>query len=61
MNFRDPAYCSSVTTRGRAMMRDQVFARVGASGKDAFPFMSAGCDRVVLGVLARLRELNSEA
>ena len=47
--------------RGRAMMRDLLFARVGASGKNAFPFMGARCDRVVLGVFARLRELHSGA
>jgi RNA polymerase sigma-70 factor (ECF subfamily) len=44
--------------RGRAMMRKGLFARVGASGKHAFPFMGARCDRVVLGVFARLRELS---
>ena len=47
--------------RGRALMRDRLFARVGASGKNAFPFIGARCDRVVLGVFARLRELHSEA
>ncbi len=46
--------------RGRAMMRDQLFARVGASGKSAFPFMGVRCDAVVAGVFARLRELNPE-
>ena len=44
--------------RGRAMMRDRLFARVGASGKHAFPFMGDRCDRVVLRVFARLRELS---
>jgi RNA polymerase sigma-70 factor, ECF subfamily len=44
--------------RGRAMMRDRLFARVGASGKDAFPFMGIRCDRVVSGVFTRLRELD---
>ena len=43
--------------RGRAMMRDRLFARVGVSGKNAFPFMGNRCDRVVLGVFARLRKL----
>jgi RNA polymerase sigma-70 factor (ECF subfamily) len=46
--------------RGRAMMRDQLFTRVGASGKSAFPFMGIRCDRVVAGVFARLRDLNPE-
>jgi RNA polymerase sigma-70 factor, ECF subfamily len=42
--------------RGRAMMRDRLFARVGVAGKNAFPFMGNRCDRVVLGVFARLRQ-----
>ncbi len=46
--------------RGRAMMRDRLFARVGASGKNAFPFMGVRCDRVVSGVFARLRALDPE-
>lgn len=46
--------------RGRAMMRDRLFARVGASGKSAFPFMGVRCDRIVSGVFARLRELISQ-
>jgi RNA polymerase sigma-70 factor, ECF subfamily len=46
--------------RGRAMMRDQLFARVGASGKNAFLFMGIRCDRVVSGVFARLREFKPE-
>jgi RNA polymerase sigma-70 factor (ECF subfamily) len=44
--------------RGRAMMRDWLFARVGGDGKRAFPFMGIRCDRVVFGVFARLREAN---
>jgi RNA polymerase sigma factor (sigma-70 family) len=44
--------------RGRAMMRDRLFARVGASGKNAFPFMGNRCDRVVVGVFARLKRDN---
>ncbi len=46
--------------RGRALVRDHLFARVGPSRKSAFPFMGANCDRVVLGVFDRLRELDSE-
>jgi RNA polymerase sigma-70 factor (ECF subfamily) len=46
--------------RGRAMMRDRLFARVGASGKNAFPFMGVRCDRIVSGVFARLRGLHPE-
>jgi RNA polymerase sigma-70 factor, ECF subfamily len=44
--------------RGRSMMRERLFARVGASGKNAFPFMGVRCDRVVFGVFARLRGLS---
>lgn len=47
--------------RGRALMRDHLFARVGPSCKNAFPFMGTNCDRVVLGVFDRLRQLNSES
>jgi RNA polymerase sigma-70 factor (ECF subfamily) len=43
--------------RGRAMMRDRLFARVGGNG-NAFPFMGSRCDRVVIGVFARLRGLS---
>jgi RNA polymerase sigma-70 factor, ECF subfamily len=46
--------------RGRSMMRDRLFARVGASGKNAFPFLGIRCDRVVSGVFARLREVSPE-
>ncbi|HTF67048.1 MAG TPA: RNA polymerase sigma factor [Edaphobacter sp.] len=45
--------------RGRAMMRDHLYARVGTGGKTAFPFMGTRCDGVVMGVFARLRKLNS--
>jgi RNA polymerase sigma-70 factor (ECF subfamily) len=40
--------------RGHAMMRSWLLARVGSSGKNAFPFMGERCDRVVQGVMARL-------
>jgi RNA polymerase sigma-70 factor, ECF subfamily len=40
--------------RGRALARAWLFQRVGASAKDAFPFMGARCDRVVQKVLERL-------
>jgi RNA polymerase sigma-70 factor (ECF subfamily) len=46
--------------RGRALMRERLFARVGSAGKDAFPFMGHRCDHVVIGVFARLRKLHSE-
>lgn len=40
--------------RGHAMMRESLFARVGEHARNAFPFMGVRCDRVVLGVFARL-------
>jgi RNA polymerase sigma-70 factor (ECF subfamily) len=40
--------------RGHAMMRGWLLARVGSSGKKAFPFMGERCDRVVRGVFERL-------
>jgi RNA polymerase sigma-70 factor, ECF subfamily len=40
--------------RGRAMMRGWLFERIGEGAKNAFPFMGARCDRVVLAVFARL-------
>ena len=42
--------------RGRAMMRDRLFAHVGDGGKNAFPFMGHRCERVVLRVFERLRQ-----
>lgn len=45
--------------RGRAMIRGWLFARVGGSGKYAFPFMGTRCDRVVLRVFAQLNELST--
>ncbi len=44
--------------RGHAMMRDRLYARVGHNVKRAFPFMGIRCDRLVLGVFTRLRELS---
>ncbi|HYK35084.1 RNA polymerase sigma factor [Alloacidobacterium sp.] len=47
--------------RGRAMIRNWLFTRVGGNAKQAFPFMGARCDRVVLGVFARLNEINTSS
>jgi RNA polymerase sigma-70 factor, ECF subfamily len=44
--------------RGRARARTWLLDRVGASARDAFPFMGARCDRVVATVFARLATLN---
>lgn len=40
--------------RGRAMVRRDLFARVGGTAKSAFPFLGARCDRVVARVFERL-------
>jgi RNA polymerase sigma-70 factor, ECF subfamily len=40
--------------RGRVMLRNWLFHRVGAKARDAFPFMGARCDRVVHNVFAQL-------
>lgn len=40
--------------RGHAIMRSWLLARVGATGKKAFPFMGERCDRVVSRVMDRL-------
>lgn len=41
--------------RGHALMRGWLLAKVGASGKKAFPFMGERCDRVVSRVMERLQ------
>ncbi|HEV2194850.1 MAG TPA: RNA polymerase sigma factor [Candidatus Acidoferrum sp.] len=40
--------------RGRAMVRRDMFSRVGAMAKNAFPFLGERCDRVVKRVFERL-------
>lgn len=47
--------------RGRAMVRRDLFARVGAAGKNAFPFLGARCDRIVKGVFERLSASKEES
>jgi RNA polymerase sigma-70 factor, ECF subfamily len=42
--------------RGRAMMRRDLFARVGETARETFSFMGVRCDRVVQHVLQRLTE-----
>lgn len=42
--------------RGRALVRKHLFARAGASGKAAFPFMGERCDHVVARVFAILSD-----
>jgi RNA polymerase sigma-70 factor (ECF subfamily) len=46
--------------RGRALVRRDLFARVGATARDAFPFMGARCDRVVAHLFKFLSESKSE-
>ncbi len=36
------------------MVRRDLFVRVGATAKDAFPFLGARCDRMVARVFERL-------
>src|SRR5438874_1749241 len=59
---RDGAEAENVKVRlhrGRAMVRRDLFARVGAMAKDAFPFLGARCDRMVERVFERLSALKS--
>lgn len=44
--------------RGRAMVRKRLYERVGATAKEAFPFMGARCDRMVEGVFRVLGALD---
>ena len=41
-------------SRGRAMLREQLLARTGATAAEAFRFERPRCDRVVGGVLSRI-------
>lgn len=62
MSTSETAECLSISEdnvkvrlhRGHAMLRKEIYARVGVSAKDAFPFPAVRCDRVVAGVFARL-------
>jgi RNA polymerase sigma-70 factor (ECF subfamily) len=44
--------------RGRGMMRNRLYARVGSQGKAAFPFMGSRCDQVVKEVFSQLQRMN---
>jgi RNA polymerase sigma-70 factor (ECF subfamily) len=46
--------------RGRAMVRRDLFARVGSASKNTFPFLGARCDRVVKRVFERLSASKEE-
>jgi len=62
MSTSETAECLSITEdnvrarlhRGHAMLRKELYAKVGASAREAFPFPAARCNRVVAGVFARL-------
>src|SRR5690242_1581043 len=45
--------------RGHSMIRNQLFERIGANAKEAFPFMGKRCDRVVQNVFDRLAEFSN--
>lgn len=47
--------------RGRAMVRRDLFARVGVVAKSAFPFLGARCDRMVARVFEWLSALKCES
>ena len=44
--------------RGHAMLRKEIYAKVGASTREAFPFRAVRCDRVVAGVFGRLASVS---
>ena len=62
MSTSETAACLSISEdnvkvrlhRGHAMLRKAIYAKVGASSREAFPFHAPRCDRVVAGVFARL-------
>lgn len=41
-------------SRARALLREELFARVGAAAQDTFAFYAPRCDRVVAAVMQRL-------
>jgi RNA polymerase sigma-70 factor (ECF subfamily) len=40
--------------RARAMLRKDLFERIGLTSADAFPFHATRCDRVVANVMERI-------
>jgi RNA polymerase sigma-70 factor (ECF subfamily) len=42
-------------SRARALLREELYRRIGAGAASAFPFERTRCDRVVQAVFARLR------
>jgi RNA polymerase sigma-70 factor (ECF subfamily) len=62
MSTSETALCLAITEdnvrarlhRGHAILRKEIYAKVGNSAKAAFPFHAVRCDRVVVGFFARL-------
>jgi len=46
--------------RARAMIRQTITDRLGASGREAFQFPAVRCDRVVAAVLSEIRQLGAK-
>jgi RNA polymerase sigma-70 factor (ECF subfamily) len=44
--------------RARSLLRKEIYAQTGAATVSAFQFMGARCDRLVAGVMERIRSLN---
>jgi RNA polymerase sigma-70 factor, ECF subfamily len=65
MSTQETAECLAVSPevvktrlhRARALLREELFDRVGLTARDAFPFLVPRCDRMVAAVLARLAVL----
>ena len=47
--------------RARALLRKQLYAKVGKNAREAFTFHAVRCDRVVRNVFARLQQLGITA
>lgn len=45
--------------RARGLLREALASEIGFALEDAFAFAGARCDRIVAGVLARLKELQA--
>jgi RNA polymerase sigma-70 factor, ECF subfamily len=65
MSTAEAAECLDITEenakvrlhRARAMLRDELWSQVGASGVNAFAFNGAQCDRIVHRVFERIEQL----
>jgi RNA polymerase sigma-70 factor, ECF subfamily len=69
MNTADTAVALDLTEeavkvrlhRARAMLRKELYSRVGATSASAFQFGAARCDRVTAGVVSSLQELQERS